>query len=403
MNLTAEQQQELARFPAALQALVAAELAAGNGVREIHHSHPAPPVGACVLLAKPVSTRPRASGAGLSFYERNSSLHSGEFTDAARHYFVLEAPQPPPPEPDMDALRQAHAPPPEARAQFAPSAPAHAAVAGRKGSSAPAKPQRPRGRKMKSRAPESLPESPAELLPAQAEWVAESATGWTRVVPFSDPRPPHLVQFAWERELMVLFTAAMDGGQLRLAASANVNGALYRFELRYVAARKFAHDYTLRIEASWAEAAPEHYAYFRQTSDSWFQMWMRDLKAARPPAAIAGPGVDYPQHCAAALQAQRELDSVAVVQRAIVEGMRQGGTFNASHKEGGTNIGWQNGKFFRSDYGDFPDSKIYADEGEFLRMLRQFCQADITRHAAQPPLSELDAWKLILRRLTPAQ
>ncbi len=398
MNLAAEQQLELARFPAALQALVAAELAAGNGVLEIHHSHPAPPVGACVLLAKPVSTRPRASGAGLSFYERNSSLHSGEFTDAARHYFVLEAPKPPPPEPDMDALRQAPAPKPDTLAQLAPPEPAHAAVAGPEPSRAPAKPQRPRGRKTESRRASAV-----EFAPAQAELVAESATGWTRVVTFRDPHPPHRVQFAWERELMVLFTAAMDGGQLRLAASANVNGAHYAFELRYVAAREFAHDYTLRTTVSWAHTAPEHYDYFRQTSDSWFAMWTRDLKAATTPIANETAGEAYSQHCAAALQAQQELDSVPAVQRAIVEGMKQGGTFHTSHKEGGTNIGWQNGKFFRSDYGDFQDSKIYADEAEFLQMLRQFCQGDITRHAAQAPLSDLDAWKLILRRLNPAQ
>ncbi|MBP7950568.1 MAG: hypothetical protein KA004_13025 [Verrucomicrobiales bacterium] len=35
MNLTPEQQNELAQFPAALKALVAAELAAGNSIVEI--------------------------------------------------------------------------------------------------------------------------------------------------------------------------------------------------------------------------------------------------------------------------------------------------------------------------------------------------------------------------------
>jgi hypothetical protein len=57
--------------------------------------------------------------------------------------------------------------------------------------------------------------------------------------------------------------------------------------------------------------------------------------------------------------------------------------------------------FFRTDYGDYPDSKMFADETEFLKILRQFSHHEITRHAAQVPLSELDAWKLILRRLNP--
>lgn len=95
----------LAGFPAVLQELLQAELAAGNSIVEIMSSFPAPPVGACARLAKPVSTRPRASGNGLVFHERGSSLYSGEFTDAKRFHFVLEPPHPPPPEPDMDALR----------------------------------------------------------------------------------------------------------------------------------------------------------------------------------------------------------------------------------------------------------------------------------------------------------
>jgi hypothetical protein len=85
--------------------LLDAELAAGNTIIEVGHTHPAPPVGAYFKLARPVSTRPRESGGGLQFYERNSSQYSGEFTDAKRFFWILEAPLPPPPEADMDAIR----------------------------------------------------------------------------------------------------------------------------------------------------------------------------------------------------------------------------------------------------------------------------------------------------------
>lgn len=94
-------------LPPVLRALLDAELAAGNSVIEVGHTHPAPPVGAYFKLARPVSTRPRESGGGLQFYERNSSQYSGEFTDAKRFFWILEAPLPPPPEPDMDAIRAA--------------------------------------------------------------------------------------------------------------------------------------------------------------------------------------------------------------------------------------------------------------------------------------------------------
>src|SRR5262245_7645711 len=106
-GLTAEQQKELAQFPPALRALVESELAAGNSIVEVGHNFPAPPAGAYFKLAKKASTRPRVSGSGLDFYDRDSSIYSGEFTDAKRFYFVLEPPNSPPPEPDMNAVRKA--------------------------------------------------------------------------------------------------------------------------------------------------------------------------------------------------------------------------------------------------------------------------------------------------------
>jgi hypothetical protein len=103
----------LAAFPLALRELVRAEVAAGNCILEISGGFPAPPAGASVKLARKVGTRPRASGDGLVFHERRSSLSSGDFTDAKRFFFVLEPPDPPPPESDMDAIRRAREPKPD--------------------------------------------------------------------------------------------------------------------------------------------------------------------------------------------------------------------------------------------------------------------------------------------------
>lgn len=98
---------QLAAFPPALRRLIKAELAAGNEVVEISSCFPAPPAGAYARLARPVSTRARKKTKALDFYDRNSSIYSGEWTDAKRYYFVIEPPNPPPPEPDMDAIRDA--------------------------------------------------------------------------------------------------------------------------------------------------------------------------------------------------------------------------------------------------------------------------------------------------------
>ena len=74
---------------------------------EFGHGRPAPFGGAYIKLTRAVTTQPRKKQATLDFYDRNHSGHSGEFTDAQRHYFVLEPPRPPLPPPDMDAIRAA--------------------------------------------------------------------------------------------------------------------------------------------------------------------------------------------------------------------------------------------------------------------------------------------------------
>ncbi|MBI1354281.1 MAG: hypothetical protein GC160_08040 [Acidobacteria bacterium] len=107
MPIRPEDQADIDAMPPALRELIEAELAAGNDVVEVGHSFPAPPVGCYVQLARPVQSRPRASSEGVSFYDRNTSRYSGEYTDPKRWYFVLEPPHAPEPEPDMDAIRAA--------------------------------------------------------------------------------------------------------------------------------------------------------------------------------------------------------------------------------------------------------------------------------------------------------
>jgi hypothetical protein len=104
--------EEAGQFPPLLRALLEAELAAGNAIAEVGHRFPAPPAGAYFKMTGPVTTRPRASGDGLKFREVNASIYNGFFTDERGFYFIVEPPLPPPPEPDMDAIRAAHAPPP---------------------------------------------------------------------------------------------------------------------------------------------------------------------------------------------------------------------------------------------------------------------------------------------------
>ena len=107
VSILEENLREFRNFPEALRSLVEDELEAGNQIVEFGHGFPAAPCGAYIKLALPVSTRKRQATAELDFYDRNSSSYAGEFTDAKRHFFVLEPPRPPSPAPDMDAIRAA--------------------------------------------------------------------------------------------------------------------------------------------------------------------------------------------------------------------------------------------------------------------------------------------------------
>ena len=108
MSIPAEFAKQFAAFPECLRKLVEAELADGNSILEISGGFPAAPCGDCLKLAKPVAACRRESRDGVDFYERNNSDYLGEFTDEKRHFFVLEPPAPPEPEPDMNAIRAAN-------------------------------------------------------------------------------------------------------------------------------------------------------------------------------------------------------------------------------------------------------------------------------------------------------
>lgn len=105
--ISADERAELERFPAPLRTLVLAEIAAGNAIAELGHGFPAAPCGAWARLSRPVSTRPRATCPELRFFDRNGPEYSGEFTDAKRHFFVLEPPREQEPAPrDLSAYME---------------------------------------------------------------------------------------------------------------------------------------------------------------------------------------------------------------------------------------------------------------------------------------------------------
>jgi len=96
----------LNELPAALRAVLDAELEAGNTVAAVFNGFPAPPVGFCVMLGE-MFRAPEESRAGLDWRRRQSSTSSGELTDADRRVFLLTPPDPADAAyPDMNAIRE---------------------------------------------------------------------------------------------------------------------------------------------------------------------------------------------------------------------------------------------------------------------------------------------------------
>ncbi len=383
MTTTDHFRKQIAEFPEPLRELVEAELEAGNTIVAIENGFPAAPCGASVKLAKAVATERRRSHGEVSFYARNNTSYAGEFTTEQRHFFVLEPPLPPEPEPDMDAIRKAMEPKPDVLEQLAQ----------REAGSGPEVVRS----MMQDRV--AVEKAQPASIPKGALAIVETATSAKRLLHFRDQRPPHEIQFALERHLMTLFVASMQNDRLTMTANANVVGARYDFVLRFEAAMPLTHCYSLRVETSWADAAQTHHDYYRKTAGSWFEHWTRDLMPADPPATDAGPSARYQEICAASLNAEAHLDTVPALQRTIVAAMKRGARFTTSNKEGDTNIRWNGSGFVRIDQGDYPDTVVFSNEMEFLEALRKFYDWETSRNVYPEKVSDLVAWRLMLRLL----
>jgi hypothetical protein len=396
MKLTAEQEKELKSFPPVLRALVERELESGNSIKEVGHSFPAPPAGAYFKMAKKVTTRPRVSGSGLDFYDRNSSIYSGEFTDAKRFYFVIEPPNPPEPEADMDAIRKEKedrvAKSDAARRVAQEADRSSMMMAGKKSKISKAR-QEPR--------PTTAKSAKGPRLPAHSVLQSSTKTGAEWLLHFQDSRPPQEIEFKLEQRLLTLMPPRMEGGKLVCSGKVRMTGAPYSLLLTFEAALPKTNCYSLRVEASWAHSAEKYHEYHQKTSGGWFDFWTRDFMRSSPPAPEAGSPKRYQELCHAALDAEKHLDSVAAIQQVIIAGLKSGFGFSTAHKEGGTRIFWDNGRFVRSDYGECNDLTEYKSESEFLKFLYEFYEWQTRSNVYPEHLPAFDVWKLILRLQNP--
>lgn len=92
-------------MPPALRALLDVELAAGNEIAESLHTFPAPPVGVCVRLVRPLSSVAASLPVGLKRCRFPNWDGSSGLSDESGHFFLLGPPVLPPDPPSMDEIR----------------------------------------------------------------------------------------------------------------------------------------------------------------------------------------------------------------------------------------------------------------------------------------------------------
>lgn len=216
---------------------------------------------------------------------------------------------------------------------------------------------------------------------------------------FRDRRPPHEIQFALERELMTLLRPALEESQLTFRASTKLSGVACRVLLRLEAALLFTNCYLLQFEAAEKDLSPVRPPGKGKYLDGWLDVWCRDFKRATAPEPGEGSARRAQKLAEQSLAAEAHLADVPTVQQEILDAVRNGATFSTAHKEGGTNIAFQRGRFVRADYGESNQMEEFHDEAAFLAFLRQFYDWETSPNTYPEKVSEYEAWKLMLRLL----
>lgn len=107
MQLPQHVQDDVARLPPALRALLVAELAAGNEIADVLRGFPVAPVGVGIRLVRPLSVPVSADTAGITPCRFPNWDGSSGYSDEPGHSFVLGSPVVPPDPPSMDKIREA--------------------------------------------------------------------------------------------------------------------------------------------------------------------------------------------------------------------------------------------------------------------------------------------------------
>ena len=198
---------------------------------------------------------------------------------------------------------------------------------------------------------------------------------------------------------MTLLEPALEESRLTFRGAAKINGVPYRVFLRLEAALFLTNCYLLQFEAAEKDLSAERPSGRGKYLDGWLDLWTRNFTSKPAPEPGEGSAERAKKFAEQALAAEAHLTTVPAVQQEILTALRAGATYSTAHKEGGTNISYQRGRFVRADFGEFSRTEEFRDEAAFLAFLRKFYDWETARGTHPEKASEYAAWKLMLRLL----
>lgn len=223
---------------------------------------------------------------------------------------------------------------------------------------------------------------------------------------FRDPRPPQVVQWALERDLMALFTERVGAPRYTLESVVPYGRQRFTLQLVFEAALPHANRYSLHVELLDSGPDPEPAPRVAERLASWMSHWTRHFAAEAPPppaTATAGDDTDaaarYADRVERARVAEAHLADVPALQQEIVQRMRAGAVARRVHKEGSTTFAFRAGQWRRVDGGDLRGAETFRSDAAFFDGLRRSFDGELRRNVAPDALPELVAWRLLLRLL----
>ncbi len=219
---------------------------------------------------------------------------------------------------------------------------------------------------------------------------SSTSTGQSWLVFITSAQPLYAVKEELERKCSAIFHASDEGSQSTWVIRTQVPGVHFALKLTLLSASRALSSLAIAIEADWSHVSKANEDYCKNSSAAWVDMWTNGFCRHVEPPLVPNDVEFYAESIAEAQEREAGESTVEDIQQTLLSLFKQGVIASNSHKEGGTHLSWTGTHFLRVDYGDYPDKQVYQSDAEFLKALFQFYS---------PSLTELDSWKLILRKV----